>query len=512
MTVTKLLTAGARLVGRAEYFDGAARRPGAPSFEACALWCLSLLIACGAAAPGRAWAQIEPPAEGQAPAPLRLPENRAPVGLIEQGGSPRSGPTLDLDTRDSGGSGPVTGVSTRPASANRGVTVASRSRSDYNALPIRVGSFELSPSITGRVVYDSNVFSQPDGNDDVIGLLRPSVRARSDWSRHAVVFDGTAEARGYSTYGSENGVTYDLGARGQYDVDRGHAIRVDLRHARRLIDRGAVGEVLRTRRPVRYETTSTGLSTNNRFGRFSLGAGARIARSDFEDAFSPAGELVSQRFRNSNRYEAGLDVAYLPTPARSVFASVNMDLSRFRTDVNGIVRDSDGVEALIGVRSEITPLIRGTLAAGFIQVTPKDDRFSTNRNLSFQVDIDYLVTELTTVNLLARRFPQNPGRTTVPTALATELRVGADHELLRNVILSAAAIYQSQDYADERPSVTRWALETGASWLVGRAYRLEASVTYRTRQSETDDLVTGRDFSQFTAGLGVRYAFGPNTR
>lgn len=503
---------GVPQVGRAKDLGGAVRRVGAPSLQVCAASCLSLLVACGAAAPGRAWAQVDRPAETPAPQPLRLPENRAPVGLIEQEGAPRSGPTLDLDTRDLGGSGPVTGVSTRPASANRGVTVASRSRSDYNPLPIRVGGFDLSPSVTGRVVYDSNVFSQPNGADDVVGLLRPTLRARSDWSRHALAFDGFAEARGYATYGSENGVTYDLNARGQYDIDRGHAIRVDLRRARRLIDRGAVGEVLRTRRPVRSEITSTGLSTNNRFGRFALGGGARITRSDFEDALSPAGELVSQQFRNANRYEAGLDVAYLPTPARSVFASVNMDLSRFRTDVNGVVRDSDGVEALIGVRSEITPLLRGTLAIGYIQVTPENDDFSTNRSVSFQVDVDYLLTELTTINLLARRFPQNPGRTTVPTALATELRVGADHELLRNVILSAAAIHQSQDYADERPRVTRWALETGASWLVGRAYRLEANVTYRTRRSETDDDFTGRDFNQFTAGLGVRYAFGPNTR
>jgi hypothetical protein len=74
------------------------------------------------------------------------------------------------------------------------------------------------------------------------------------------------------------------------------------------------------------------------------------------------------------------------------------------------------------------------------------------------------------------------GSATAPASLTTELRAGLDHELLRNLIISAGAGYQKADFVNDRQPATRLSLDLGARYLINRRFRLGADIDYRQRK------------------------------
>src|SRR5689334_4806179 len=65
-----------------------------------------------------------------------------------------------------------------------GVTVGSRLHPEQASPGIRAGAFMLRPLLETSLGYDSNVLG--NGAGSVVIGTHPSLRASSDWSRHAV--------------------------------------------------------------------------------------------------------------------------------------------------------------------------------------------------------------------------------------------------------------------------------------------------------------------------------------
>ena len=80
----------------------------------------------------------------------------------------------------------------------------------------------------------------------------------------------------------------------------------------------------------------------------------------------------------------------------------------------------------------------------------------------------------------------------------TTFQVGVDHELLRNLVLSAQAEYQMDDYLNSDPltGLTReddfYLLQAGATYNINRNVYLRGTYSYSTRDSN----VFGRDYDR----------------
>ena len=66
----------------------------------------------------------------------------------------------------------------------------------------------------------------------------------------------------------------------------------------------------------------------------------------------------------------------------------------------------------------------------------------------------------------------------------TTFQFGVDHELLRNVVLSALAEYQMDDYQNTNQQDDFYLLQAGATYNINRNFYLRGTYSYSTREFE----------------------------
>jgi hypothetical protein len=239
------------------------------------------------------------------------------------------------------------------------------------------------------------------------------------------------------------------------------------------------------------------------FGRLSVEIGGLVSYANYQDAQTPAGAPLDQDFRDSSIYQTHIELGYGVPAGPVLFVAVTGEARRFRVAAPPITRDAETVEVLAGIRSDITPLLRGRAGLGYLYANFRDPTIKSRGALALNVRLDYLLSQLTTITLSARRGLQNVASATAPAALLTEARLGVDHELLRNLILSASAGYQHADYISSDGAVRRFTTDGGARYLVNRRMRVDFDLGYRRRTGSA--LLSDRNFSEFRAALGLAY-------
>ncbi|WP_076072072.1 outer membrane beta-barrel protein [Sphingomonas montana] len=437
------------------------------------------------------------------PLPGGLLDDRLGIARETPGASVRQDPTLRLPGTTTGDVTALPAVGD-PNGIDRGTTVSARRRPQYDPAGVRTGSFLFFPELTAGVGYEDNVYSEPNGRGDIYGRLRASGALRSTWGVHALAVDGYVDQRSYAKYDTEDAFTYGASASGKFDIDRTASLTGGVSHSRQVVDRSAVGEILTTRRPVRYDLTGASAGFSKDFGRLAVGVTGAVDRFDFLNARTQSGDVSDQQFRDYTRYSGGVEGSYGFGSGPRLYAAVNGELRRYRVQAPPITRDADIVEGLVGIRSEITPLIRGRLGVGYLHANFKDPTIPSQGALAIDANLDYLFSELTTFRLSARRYFQNVGLITAPATLNTEVQLRVDHELLRNVILSANARYVHGKYVDEDAAVNRWNVGVGGLWLVNRRIRMDAALDYTARKSDRI-LIGNQKIDAFRASVGVRY-------
>jgi hypothetical protein len=455
-------------------------------------------------APDEAPALAQAPAASQpaAPAPLRLNDEangdaadatRVPVLGVSRLSLPRDWAeeeVLEARERDY---------------VYRGVSVMMRKRPDYDPAGFRLGSFTLFPQLSARAGYDSNVFSQDDEKRDVVGTARATAELKSNWGRHALNLLGWVDERAYGKYTTESGITYRLRGDGRLDIGRDGNLTAKVGHERVFVRRGNTGELITTRRPARYWLTDGELVYQQMFGRLRTTLGGYAGRYDYQNAQTPGGAPLDLQYRDYALYRGMAEIGYASPAGPVLFVSAMGELRRFRVASAPILRDSDSYELLGGVQGAVTPLIRGRAAFGYLRADFKDPGVRSRGIFSFDVDLDYLVTELTTVRASGRRYYQNIAAATSPAGLNTDLRLGADHELLRNLILSASASYRATRYVELGTRAHSVGVDGGARWLLNRNLRATLDLGYRQRSGSAVDV--SRAYDDFEGGIGLVYAF-----
>jgi hypothetical protein len=103
----------------------------------------------------------------------------------------------------------------------RGDTVTTRARPDYDPLGIRLGSFLLFPQLGVQESYDSNIFAtNTREKGDFITSIDPSLDLRSNWNNHALNFHADSHSALYGRFSNENINDYTLAANGRLDIQR----------------------------------------------------------------------------------------------------------------------------------------------------------------------------------------------------------------------------------------------------------------------------------------------------
>jgi hypothetical protein len=156
-------------------------------------------------------------------------------------------------------------------------------------------------------------------------------------------------------------------------------------------------------------------------------------------------------------------------------------------------RNSTGYNVLGGLAFDLTDLITGDMSIGYLQRTYTDTQLSEISGVNGFVNLKWRPTALTTVVGRVSRDINETTQNGVSGVLATGASLGVEHELMRNVILSAGGNYSNLDYQGFVPSTITadntnridniYGGTVGAKYLLNRNFSTNLAYTYANRDT-----------------------------
>ncbi len=389
----------------------------------------------------------------------------------------------------------------------------------YDPEPIRLGGLIVRSSAEAGLTYNSNVFAN-DSNEvsDTIAVIGAQANAVTDWNNHEVGAQVSAVRYNYLSESDESNNDLRAELRGRLDVTRafdiGGAVFAEQRTEQRTDFANATG----IDRPIEQNIRGARVEANYRNDRFRWESALQSSSHDFQDArLSETGEEFDQDFRDHDRLTARSRLSYAVTPNVAVFGQVNYqdreydNLQTFIQDVDGTPtqvtrsRDSENITYAAGVNFELQALFRGDIAVGHFEEDRADPNSSDTSGVSLDGRLQWFPTRLTTVTGTVGRDVVDLGL--IEAASATQTRFGGrvDHELRRNIVLSAFGSYADNEYddIDRTDEVTEYGV--AARYKINKRVHTEAFVRRLDRDISGTETFGDPSYNVNLVGIGFRF-------
>ena len=394
----------------------------------------------------------------------------------------------------------------------RGQSVADRPHSEYDQIGIAVGSFRVLPAITGSLDATNNYFAeQSDTNANVAATIRPEVTWRSSWSRHRLEGNAYLALRLNAPLSRENVATFGISSLGTYDISRSTQLNAEIRGERRVEDRTQLDSFRESLNPVSYNLLGGEVRLSHSVNRLTLESFVTLETRRYGEALLTDRTSLSQRYRNTDRLSLGGSGQY--EISGGISAVVSASHSRvsyafgpedeaFLPNVT-LNRNSTGNTLQGGLRFQLSSLIFGTLQAGLLQRDYVDPRLRDISGPTFTADLLWNVTPLTSLLLSGRRWVEESGSTQSAGTVRADLELEAQHELLRNLLLTGTLKAGRLSSVSFDAKGQELAVGLGARYLLNRKITVNGRVRHLRRSgAEIFPLY------QATQGwLDLRYAY-----
>jgi hypothetical protein len=380
--------------------------------------------------------------------------------------------------------------------ADPNTTVLDRARPAYDPLGIRAGSFMIFPELAVTESYSDNVgFDEVNEQSDFVTSIRPTVDITSNWSRHQLGLELGSDIAIHASESDEDYQDFFAVGSGQLDVSRqtNLAADVQLRQAHEGRDNP---EDAGNAQLTDFYQYGGGLALNHQINRLGFTLSGEALRSDYNEA--------SEEDRNSTVYDALFRTSYEVSPRLDVFGEgrYNIEDRDDNVDDNGIARDTNGYEARLGAGLDITSVLFGEAFVGYRVQSFDEPTFDDETGVSFGVDLNWNPTQLTSIGFSGTRDFQPTDEGGAASNFRTEFGVSLDHELQRNLVLSAEARYQNDDFRGDDRSDDTILLGAGLTFWLNRNLSFNAGYDYSNRNSNQ----VGEDYqaNQVSIGLTAR--------
>jgi hypothetical protein len=388
--------------------------------------------------------------------------------------------------------------------------VSERARPEYDPIGIRTGGFIAYPTLTSSVEYTDNLFaSSNNSQDDTIFVLTPDLRFESQWGRHALNAQVSASTRFHSENDGNDFTDYGGSVDGRLDITRRTSVSANAGYRVGHEERSSPDLPSSAVEPTEFQEVTAGIAINHQFNRLALRPSFVFSSLDFADVAlrPPLGGVVNNDDRDRNEWIGGLRVLYEISPALSLFSEASYGQSEYDNNddvaAGGTVkRDSSAIQGVVGALVDISSLVQGEFAVGYTDTDYEAGAFRDIEGVVADAQLDWLVTDLTTLGFAASREVQE---TTIDGAsgnLVTEVGVSVDHEFLRNLILGAGASYSTSDFEGAGREDEAFSVGMSGTYLVNRNLRVNLQYNYQNRDSN----VVGADFDERSVLLSLRTA------
>ena len=376
----------------------------------------------------------------------------------------------------------------------RNATVTDRFRPEFSPIGMKQGGFLILPKVHVSESYDDNILAADTGTkDDFITTVEPAVNVVSQWSQHALNFNAQGRIAHYASNSDEDFYNFTLGAAGRIDITRDSYVDGGVSYRSAFEERTSADDAGGSE-PTEYSVVTPKLGLFNRWNRVSLLIRGQAEVHNYDDVTASSGALVDNDDRDRMRYEGSVRLGYEIVPQYEAFVQTNYNKIDYDQDIDssGFNRDSDGYEAVAGLRIDITNVLFGDVFAGYRKQNYDDASLEAIDGVTYGGALTWNPTRLTTVVAAITRNIQETTQADASGYFATEYRASVDHEVLRNLIVGATTSYTVNQYKGNGRDDDDLGAGVYARYLMYRNLYLSASYSYQQRESN----VASADFDK----------------
>ena len=262
----------------------------------------------------------------------------------------------------------------------------------------------------------------------------------------------------------------------------------------------AQGESLSSRPDVFSLGMSAGF--NQAFGQFASSITGLIDRTFYQNGSLTNGGSVNLASNDFTTLGLRGRLGYEVSPGISPFVDLSFDTRKRDNliDNAGYQRDSTGLTARIGTSFELSRLLTGQIATGYMERSYQDGRLSRINGPAFESALIWTATPLTTVTL---RGTTEIGETTLVGASGTfsrRMALEVAHALRRNFTVKITAALQGNHYQGVSLQETQATGSLQADYALSRSMVVRGSFTHERLKSS----LAGNDYTANALLVGLR--------
>ena len=371
--------------------------------------------------------------------------------------------------------------------------VLDRPRPDYQALGVQAAGFTIFPSITISPEYDDNIFATDhDKVSDEVTLISPQVQVRSNWSRNELDAFARLTSDVYASQSDESTTDYQLGTSGRLDFLRQDNINASVSYGHLTEPRTAENTVEDSSTPIQYDAVNARVGSVQTLNRLRFSEQVGVDRYDFSNTTDFSGAFLSQAYRNETAVVTTGRADYALSPELSLFIAESFtdtlyDQKPPQTLLN---RDYVSTETTIGTDFDITRLIRGQIQLGYLHDTYTSSVYKSVDGPAVHARVEYFLSGLTTLSANINRSVLDAASAISSSDVQTVGGVRIDHELLRNVILSGQANYETDDFQGIDREDRRTSASASATYLLNRHLGVTTAYSFLNEASSGSARIT----------------------
>lgn len=377
----------------------------------------------------------------------------------------------------------LTDPDTRDDVAPEDTPVRTRVHPEYAPLGIRMGDWMFVPSASAGSFYDSNVFSTPDNRQSDVGAqLGAELRARSLWERHGINLDLATRSTVYGRFSGLNETNALFTGTGHFDIDKSAQLLGAVRGGYLHEEVGSLTSPAGAVEPTPFGFGSGELTLRKQFGRVTTSTGASIDSYSFGSTRAQNGSVISQDARDGQIYTTYGRADYAFSEKSAIFGVVESNWRELRgTPTQSL--SSNGYRALAGFDVELTHLITGEIAGGYLHQHFFDASIGTIEGPTYRAMLTWSPSRLFDVRFSAEQLVTVVSDTTSTGVLASALQTGFDYEFRPNITLSTNATYERDRFQGQPREDDVYALDAKLNYALNNITSVSLLYRFTRRDS-----------------------------
>jgi hypothetical protein len=392
---------------------------------------------------------------------------------------------------------------------DRNTSVTERIPAGYEPLGLHVGGFNVAPTLSIGLEKNDNIYYQAyDKTSDAILETAPGVTITSDWGRHELTATLSADYDAYEKHTSENTLSWNSGIAGRLDIHGANYLFGGLGYSENYEppyapDVLALNEIVH---PIKYDAAQANLGFVVQGNRLKFTGSGAYADYTYFNTTTLTGIPVAQNNRDYDSYIWTGRLDYAVSPDTAIYGVLDDNTRNYRL-ASAKSQGSNGYDFKVGADFDITNLVRGHAAVGYLSQSYKNPLYKDTTSPAFNVAVEYFPTEMTTIHFTANTTVNETPQINASGYVSNDLGIGIDHELLRNFVLSANYEYIMDKYHgfDINRHDDRSALNFSGRYLLNRNVTINAGYTFSELESHGAQAIRSFQDNAFRVSLGLQY-------